>query len=140
VTVFDDAYPAIARLDPALLSALRDAAVAAAADGIEVTVNSGWRSAQYQDRLFDEAVIQYGSEQEAARWVASADTSAHVSGGAVDIGPYEAAAWLSEHGAQYGLCQIYDNEPWHFEFRPAAIAGGCPPMYFDATGDPRMQR
>ena len=83
---------------------------------------------------------QYGSEEEAARWVATADTSAHVSGDAVDIGPADASAWLSEHGAEYGLCQIYGNEPWHFELRPEAIDDGCPPMYADPTHDPRMQR
>ena len=78
-------------------------------------------------------------KQEAARWVATADTSAHVSGDAVDIGPSDAAAWLSEHGAEYGLCQIYGNEPWHYELRPEAIDHGCPPMYADPTQDPRMQ-
>ncbi len=38
-------------------------------------------------------------------------------GDAVDIGGVEATVWLSEHGAVYGLCQIYRNEPWHFELR-----------------------
>jgi hypothetical protein len=71
--------------------------------------------------------------------VATAETSAHVSGDAVDIGPFDAAAWLSEHGAEYGLCQIYSNEPWHYELRPEAIDQGCPPMYSDPTHDPRMQ-
>ena len=52
--------------------------------------------------------------------MATPDTSAHVSGDAVDIGPSDAAAWLSEHGAAYGLCQIYGNEPWHYELRPEA--------------------
>ena len=65
---------------------------------------------------------KYGSEAEAARWVATPDTSAHVSGDAVDIGPSAAAAWLSEHGAAYGLCQIYGNEPWHYELRPDAAS------------------
>ena len=77
---------------------------------------------------------------EAARWVATPSTSAHVSGDAVDIGPSGAAAWLSEHGAAYGLCQIYGNEPWHYELRPEAIDHGCPPMYADPTHDPRMQQ
>ena len=27
----------------------------------------------------------------------------------------------------YGLCQIYGNEPWHFELRPEAVEQGCPP-------------
>ncbi len=72
--------------------------------------------------------------------MATPDTSAHVSGDAVDIGPSAAAAWLSEHGARYGLCQIYGNEPWHYELRPEAIGHGCPPVYADPTHDPRMQR
>ena len=83
---------------------------------------------------------RYGSKKEAARWVATADTSAHVSGDAVDIGPSDAAAWLSDHGARYGLCQTYRNEPWHYELRPAAVDGGCPPMYADSAHDPDLQR
>jgi hypothetical protein len=63
-----------------------------------------------------------------------------VSGDAVDIGPSAAAAWLSEHGADYGLCQIYGNEPWHYELRPEATEQGCPPTYADPTQDPRMQQ
>ena len=71
--------------------------------------------------------------------MATAETSAHVSGDAVDIAPSGAAAWLSEHGAGYGLCRIYGNEPWHYELRPEAGDHGCPPMYADPTQDPRMQ-
>ncbi|MFI1962927.1 M15 family metallopeptidase [Streptomyces pathocidini] len=139
-TVFDDGVPAVAKLDPALLKALRQAARAAADVGVVFHVNSGWRSPEYQEQLLREAVSKYGSEEEAARWVATAETSAHVSGDAVDIGPYGAAAWLSEHGAGYGLCQIYRNESWHYELRPAAIDQGCPAMYADPTQDPRMQQ
>jgi hypothetical protein len=140
VTVFDDQYPGVANLDPYLLQALREAATNAAADGVKFYVNSGWRSPKYQNQLLRKAVSKYGSEEEAARWVATADTSAHVSGDAVDIGHFDATAWLSEHGAQYGLCQIYSNEPWHYELRPQAIDHGCPPMYADPTHDPRMQQ
>jgi LAS superfamily LD-carboxypeptidase LdcB len=138
-TVFDDRYPGVANLDPGLLRALRAAATDAAADGVELHVNSGWRSREHQRRLRREAVAKYGSEEEATRWVATVDTSAHVLGKAVDIGPAEARAWLSAHGARYGLCQIYHNEPWHFELRPEAVDGGCPPMYADPTHDPRMR-
>jgi hypothetical protein len=138
-TVFDDWVPAVANLDQALLHALRRAAVDAAANGVQLVVDSGWRSPAYQQRLLDEAVWKYGSEAEAARWVATPDTSAHVSGDAVDIGPNHAAAWLSEHGAAYGLCQVYANEPWHYELRREARERGCPPMYADAARDPRLQ-
>jgi hypothetical protein len=139
-TVFDDEIPGVANLDPALLSALRQAATDAADDGVEFFVDSGWRSPEYQEQLLHEAVSKYGSEKEAARWAATPNTSAHVSGDAVDIGPFDATAWLSEHGAKYGLCQIYSNEPWHYELRPEAIDRGCPPMYADPTHDPRMQQ
>ena len=139
-TVFDDDFPAVANLDPALLGALRQAATDAADDGVEFFVDSGWRSPEYQEQLLREAVSKYGSEEEAARWVATPNTSAHVSGDAVDVGPFDATAWLSERGADYGLCQIYGNEPWHYELRPEAIDHGCPPMYADPTEDPRMQQ
>jgi D-alanyl-D-alanine carboxypeptidase len=138
-TVFDDAVPGIANLDPALLAALRRAATDAAQAGVHFVVNSGWRSAAYEDRLRREAIAKYGSEAEAARWVATGTTSAHVAGDAVDLGPAGATPWLSAHGAEYGLCQIYGNEPWHYELRPEAVAHGCPPMYADPTHDPRMQ-
>ena len=139
-TVFDAAIPGVANLDNDLLGALRRAATDAANEGVEIRVDSGWRSPEYQSQLLREAVSEYGSEEEAARWVATAETSAHVSGDAVDIGPSEAMAWLSEHGEAYGLCQIYGNEPWHYELRPEAGGHGCPPMYADPTHDPRMQR
>jgi zinc D-Ala-D-Ala carboxypeptidase len=140
LTVFDDEAPAVANLDPDLLRALRQAATDAADHGVEIFVNGGWRSPEYQERLLREAVLTYGSEEEAARWVATPGTSAHVSGHAIDIGHSEAKAWLFEHGARYGLCQIYRNEPWHYELRPEAVVNGCPPMYADPTHDPRMRR
>jgi hypothetical protein len=138
LTVFDDEVPAVADLDPALLGALRQAATDAARAGVTFYVTSGWRSPAYQQQLLREAVSKYGSLAEAARWVASPKTSAHVSGDAVDMGS-AAAAWLSRHGARYGLCEIYRNEPWHYELRPEAIDRGCPVMYADPTHDPRMQ-
>ena len=138
--VFDDEVPGVANLDPTLLAALRRAAADAAQDGVELYVDSGWRSREYQQRLLREAISKYGSEAAAARWVATPDRSAHVSGEAVDIGRSDARAWLSEHGAAYGLCQSYGNEPWHYELRPEAGDFGCPPVYADPTHDPRMQR
>jgi zinc D-Ala-D-Ala carboxypeptidase len=137
-TVFAD-YPGVTRLDPALLGALRAAARDARGDGVETYVNSGWRSRAYQEQLLDEAVAKYGSRAEAARWVATPATSPHVSGEAVDLGETDATEWLAEHGARHGLCQIYDNEPWHYELRPDAVEQGCPSRYADPTHDPRMQ-
>ncbi len=138
VTPFDDGYPGVANLDPDLLQALRVAATQAADGGVELHIASGWRSPEYQDQLLRAAVFEYGSEAEAARWVATPGTSPHVSGNAVDVGAVDATTWLSEHGAAYGLCQIYRNEPWHFELHPRAADRGCPRMYDDPTHDPRI--
>ncbi|WP_423921512.1 M15 family metallopeptidase [Frigoribacterium sp. 2-23] len=138
-SVFDD-VPAVSRLEPRLLEALRDAATDAAEDDVRFVVNSGWRSSAYQEQLLDDAVAEYGSIEEARRWVSTPETSVHVHGEAVDIGLWNAAAWLADHGSSYGLCQIYDNEPWHFELRPDAVTDGCPRKYVDPTYDPRMSR
>ena len=140
VTVFDEALAGVANLDSDLRAALRQAATRAAHDGVGLVVDSGWRSEEYQAQLLREAIRKYGSEREAARWVATPETSAHVSGDAVDVGPSDAAAWLSRHGAGYGLCQTYANEPWHYELRPEAREQGCPAMYADPTHDPRTQQ
>jgi hypothetical protein len=128
---FDD-VPAIERLDPGLREALRRAAEDARADGIELRVNSGWRSAAYQRRLFDDAVGRYGGRDAARRFVKAPEDSSHVTGRAVDVGPTDAAYWLIQHGSAYGLCQTYANEVWHFE-RPIAPGGTCPAARTDAT-------
>lgn len=137
--VSDVDVPAVANLHPRLRAALRRAAADAARVGIEIRVTSGWRSPAYQTRLLRQAVAKHGSPEKAARWVATAATSPHVSGHAVDIGPSRAMAWLARQGARYGLCRIYRNEPWHFELRPDAALLGCPAMYADPRRDPRMK-
>ncbi len=138
VDVFRDDVVGVANLDPSFLAALRRAATDAADDGVRFTIHSAWRSQAYQELLLQEAIAEHGSAEAAARWVAPPDRSAHVFGDAIDLeGP--AASWLSEHGAAYGLCQIYDNEPWHYELRPDAAQHGCPARYPDAAHDPRMQ-
>lgn len=138
-TVFDVDRVAVGNLDPALLAALQRAATDAEDDGVTFLVNSGWRSPALQERLLQDAIAEYGSEAEARRWVATAETSAHVSGDAVDLGPLPTLDWIAQRGWRYGLCQIYGNESWHYELRPEAVTDGCPEMYTDPTEDPRMQ-
>ncbi|SDD15237.1 M15 family metallopeptidase [Nocardioides lianchengensis] len=123
------------RLDPDLLAAVQAAARDARADGITVQVTSGWRSREHQQRLYDEAVTRYGSEEEARRYVATPDASAHVTGDAVDIGPTDAADWMGRHGSAHGLCQTFANEMWHFEL--ATTPGGeCPEQLPDGSSRP----
>ena len=138
VSVFSNAYAGITRLNPRMLAALRRAATEARRYGIAIDADSGWRSRAYQEELFDQAVAQYGSAEAAARWVARPGTSIHEAGDAVDIAGADAEAWLWRNGAAYGLCRMYGNEVWHFEWRPAAVADGCPAMYVDPTHDPRL--
>ncbi|MDT0615260.1 M15 family metallopeptidase domain-containing protein [Streptomyces lancefieldiae] len=107
---------------------------------IVIAVNSGWRSPEYQKQPLREAVSEYGAEREAARRVATATTSSHASGDAVDSGDSRATARQSGHGAEYGLCQVYRNEPWHYARRTEALDRGCPRMYADPAQDPRMQQ
>lgn len=129
---FDESVPAITNLDPDLLDALQQAATDASAEGIVMVVNSGWRSETYQQALLDEAVVTYGSEAEARKWVDTPEGSNHVKGTAVDIGPEEADTWLIENGSAYGLCQTYANEIWHFQLMTEP-GGTCPPPVTDAT-------
>ncbi|MFJ7907318.1 M15 family metallopeptidase [Kitasatospora sp. NPDC096204] len=130
---FDTKAPAVRNLDGPLLEALRRAAGDARAEGIEMTVTSGWRNKAYQQRLLDKAVSKYGSVEQARKFVNTPEKSAHVSGKAVDVGPTNADYWLIQHGARYGLCQVYNNEIWHFELltRPG---GTCPAPLPDAAG------
>lgn len=133
LTPFDVHNPAIGRLDPWLLAALQNAATAAAADGITMTVNSGWRSAAFQQQLLDNAIRTYGSTAAAREYVQTPYASRHVTGEAVDIGGPGADQWLIANGPQFGLCQIYANELWHFEL-VADPGGTCPPLLPNAAG------
>ena len=130
---FDMANPIVSQLDPALLQATQDAARAAAEQGIELRITSGWRTKGFQQRLFDDAVRNYGSVAAAAEFVASPEVSKHVTGQAVDIAPVEADMWLIANGSRFGLCQIYANEIWHFELATDQY-GNCPPLLPNAAG------
>lgn len=130
---FDDQHPAIAGLDDDLRAALQSAARDAQAAGVDFWVTSGWRSTAYQQSLLDRAVDRYGSLAEARKFVSTPETSEHVQGRAVDIGPTDGADWTIRKGARYGLCQTYANEMWHFEL--ATTPGGtCPQPLPDAAG------
>jgi D-alanyl-D-alanine carboxypeptidase len=133
ISPFDDDDPAIANLDPALRRAMQHAATDARRDGVTIRLDSGWRSARYQQLLLDRAVTTYGSLEAARRYVNTPEKSTHVTGHAVDLGPTDADGWLAQHGNAYGLCRIYANEMWHFE-RVVAPGGTCPATIADASG------
>ncbi|CAN5554743.1 M15 family metallopeptidase [soil metagenome] len=129
---FDVNQAAIANLDPELREAVERAADDAEEDGIELLITSGWRSKNYQQQLLDEAVVTYGSLAEARKWVNTPEKSTHVSGDAVDVGFTDADYWLIQHGYEYGLCQTYANEIWHFELT-VEPGQSCPVPIADAS-------
>lgn len=125
--------PDVQNLNPALLTAVQQASAAAAVDGVTMTITSGWRSPEFQQQLLDDAVATYGSLAAARQYVQTPQQSHHVLGQAVDIGGPAADQWLIANGARFGLCQIYANEPWHFELATDA-AGQCPALLPNAAG------
>ena len=109
---------------------------AARADGIAdplLAPVSGYRSSATQQRLFEQAVARYGSEEEARKWVARPGGSAHQSGRAVDcwmgiandsgnVAAQQSTAvwaWLHANAERFGFYP-YTAEPWHWEYNPPA--------------------
>jgi zinc D-Ala-D-Ala carboxypeptidase len=87
-------------------------------DGEVIGLTSGYRDAAAQDRLFVAEVRLRGSAAAARLRVLPPRESRHVAGTALDVRPVEGARWLERHGARHHLYRVYDNEWWHFEYRP----------------------
>ncbi|MDM8085536.1 M15 family metallopeptidase [Cellulomonas cellasea] len=126
------ADPGLDGVDLELARRVAQAKAAAADEGVALTITSGKRSEDEQQALVDAAVHRHGSVEEAKRWVLPPESSAHVRGLAVDVGPTDGALWLGEHGLDFGLCRTYANEMWHFEMLPDG-ANSCAPMHEDSS-------
>jgi len=83
-------------------------AAAAAADGISLTVVSGFRSDAEQAALF--------AANPDPRWVAPPGKSLHRLGTELDLGPNAAYGWLAANARRFGFLQRYSWEPWHYGF------------------------
>ncbi|WP_416382750.1 M15 family metallopeptidase [Nocardia brasiliensis] len=119
-------------LEPRLALAYTLAEGEAHAQGVPLSITSGYRSREEQQWLWNDGLAKYGSPDEARRWVLPPEESTHVSGRAIDVGPQEGAHWLEVNGNTWGLCRMFDNEWWHFEL--ATTPGGvCPPTKPDAS-------
>lgn len=123
-----DAARAVSGLTPGTRAALAAAQKAAGRAGMTLTVNSGYRSRAYQQRVYDCWVEETGSAQAAREHALPPAESAHVAGYAIDVAPPAAAAWLEHTAGRYGLCRRYANEAWHFEYRASYSAQGCPAL------------
>lgn len=114
------------KLVGAARTAYFEAKGAMAAQGITMTLTSGKRSYEHQKDLWDKEVRLKGSTPAARMRVLPPDESSHVDGNAIDIN-VAAQPWMKTNGKQYGWCQIYSNESWHFEYK-AAHKQGCPAL------------
>jgi D-alanyl-D-alanine carboxypeptidase len=115
--------------------ALQELINAARKDGIKDPILlpvSGYRSKAHQERLWQEALKKYKSEQLARKWVAKPGNSAHQTGKAVDfylggknssgnaneLRKLPAYKWLVQNASKYGFVPYY-AEPWHWEYNPS---------------------
>ncbi len=124
------------------LDAMRQAA---AADGVDLRLLSGFRSTDLQDSIFfDVASERNQTAEERARVSAPPGYSEHSTGYAVDLGDGDAPEtnlsvsfedtrsfrWLQDHAARYhfvlsfpdGNRQGVSYEPWHWRFEGTADA------------------
>lgn len=128
--VEEKTYQAFLKLQKALLE-----------KGIEIEVDSGYRSMEYQQRIMDEFTELYGEEY-AKNTVAVPGTSEHHTGLAIDIVPRVNGIWVEENEDmikeaelfkvvhetlhEYGFILRYPKgkeditgygyEPWHFRY------------------------
>lgn len=91
---------------------------AAAKDGIDLHIESGFRTADEQRALF--RAWRHGRGNKAAR----PGESNHQSGRALDIGVMNRAAyeWLEANAATFRFKRTVKGEPWHWEYVDAPIA------------------
>ncbi len=110
---------------------------AAAADGIDMHLNSGFRTNAEQQELY-ECYINCSCND--CNQAATPGYSNHQSGHALDIntggGTY---GWLAAHGGDYGFTETVQGEPWHWEWWGGGPGGGvcdisiAPTGYLDAA-------
>jgi hypothetical protein len=99
-------------------------AAAAADDGVNLVVLSGFRSNAEQARLF--------AAHPDPKWVARPGTSLHRLGTELDLGPNAAYGWLARNAGRFHFVQRYSGEPWHYGF---TLNAGTASVGFGGGGD-----
>lgn len=104
---------------------------AAKQEGVYLVVNSGFRSYNYQMRIFTRMMREGRSYEDVIRYVAPPGYSQHALGTAVDFYPSNwefaklpAYAWLQENALEYGFRETYPRinesgypwEAWHWSY------------------------
>jgi hypothetical protein len=99
---------------PDVAAAYDQMAAEARADGVVLTVVSGFRSDAEQAELF--------AANPDPTWVAPPGQSLHRCATELDIGPSSAYGWLAANASRFGFELRYQWEPWHW-----GLASGPPP-------------
>jgi hypothetical protein len=124
-----DAALELAYISADTLQPYVDMVAAAAADGITVAINSGFRSYPEQKQLYEGFTRGLPGYNQAAE----PGKSKHQNGIAFDISVPGGAGdpcydWLTRNAPQRGFVRTVNNEPWHWEYdtraAQAAVAAG----------------
>lgn len=119
-------------LDPTCKAQFDTLVQAAAAEGLNIYLSSGFRSYDYQARIYNNYLNWYGQEK-TDTLSARAGHSEHQTGLAIDVntitdsfGSTPEAAWLAEHAHEFGFIIRYPKgkehitgykyEPWHLRY------------------------
>lgn len=125
-------------VDASAYAALQQLQNAAASNGHEMTLISGYRSYDYQASLYNGYVMMDG-QAAADRYSARPGYSEHQTGLAFDIGKLDqnygyspAGQWLAQHAHEYGFIIRYPQgkehvtgymyEPWHVRYLGVTLA------------------
>ena len=104
---------------PDVASAFDRMTAAAATDGVDLIVVSGFRSDAEQAELF--------AAHPDPTWVAPPGHSLHRCATELDLGPEAAYGWLAANASRFGFVQRYSWEAWHYGFDagppPCSAAG-----------------
>ena len=87
--------------------------------GVDLVVNSGFRSDAQQAVLFD--------RHPDPRWVARPGRSRHRDATELDIASTSGAwPWLADHAERFGFVQRYSWEPWHYGYLQGCAVAQLP--------------
>ena len=102
------------KMTPSTARAWKQMKAAAAADGVSLTLNSGFRTMGEQQSLY--RAYQNGTGNLAAY----PGHSNHQNGVALDIDVVSSAAykWMHANGGRFGFKRTVPSEPWHWEYLP----------------------
>ncbi|OHC98783.1 MAG: hypothetical protein A2885_17185 [Sphingopyxis sp. RIFCSPHIGHO2_01_FULL_65_24] len=110
-------------LSEAIVEPYQKMVAAAAADGIAILLNSGFRTYSSQKYLYEGYVAGRPGFNKAAK----PGSSNHQHGIALDIDTAGGLGsptydWLAKHATRFGFIRTVPSEAWHWEHRPAAAA------------------